>query len=77
MGNDTMIHLKQLNALLRHNRTGKTVEAYSVEHLVELASFNMLLLCGYLRVQNRELEDFTFSTRAKTSEALHVVTQNI
>lgn len=78
MGYDTMTSLKQLNAGLRHSRTGIRIEAYSVEHLVELAYFNILLLCGYARVQNRaDLEAFTFSTSAKPSEALHVVTQNI
>lgn len=55
MGYDTMTHLKELNAVLRHNRTETIVEAYSAEHLAELANFNRLLLCGYLRVQNREL----------------------
>lgn len=55
MGYDTMTCLKQLNAVLRYNRTGVRVEAYSVEHLVELAYFNKLLLCGYLRAHNREL----------------------
>lgn len=34
-GGDTMTSSKQLNAVLRHNRTGIRVEAYSAEQLVE------------------------------------------
>lgn len=50
MGYDTMTSLKQLNAGLTNSRTGLRVEAHSVEHLVELANFNILLLCVYVRV---------------------------
>lgn len=77
MGYDVMSHL--INAVLKLNRIGTLVRAYSVEHFAELANFNRLLLCGYLIVESRKsIRKFLpFPTCAKNSEPLHVVTQNI